>query len=227
MINPSLITLPALVSMLASKGYPPLSTSPNRLTLFGFRDEAIYKTTFVDYICAVFRDPIAGNILYKWEGDVDPSAYFSGIHCPTEIGVVSLKEGYYSQVWAPGYYKGSRALIQVKPMKAYLHLDADNLSKDVSCLPVVDVIPKRPYVDFARVYEVMSFDEYTGMYLINLIKNTNRIADANFLSNITRGSQVLRYGADHITLFNLVDIHFPIHGEITYCLFNECDLRGV
>lgn len=108
----SLITLSKLKDAYAKYNYSFLTDG--RLNLFGVRNNDLSPGTFNDAL-GIHYVGTQGEILILHQGTVDPGSYYLNHPInPKGTAVIKFQQG--SDAYAPGYHRGYKAIVQVKPM---------------------------------------------------------------------------------------------------------------
>ena len=119
------MTIEELKALYKKKNYPFFENGDWNINLFGIRSKNRIAGEFDDIIGFALK--IKGEWYVKtYQGTVDCGAYFmKNLMHPD--GAAFMVPGFYRGLWRLGNFKGTKALLQVRPVKYYRDKNLDNI----------------------------------------------------------------------------------------------------
>lgn len=199
------ISIEALRSAYAKKGYAFFEKGSYNLNIFGVRSVAQVADAWDDVIGICYRDNQGEWLLRKYEATTDPGAYWlKNLMQPK--GAAILVEGQYKGAYELGFHYGTEALLQIKPVRCYRDANKDA------------ILNKDPKSITEGLYGInvhstgAKFNQYRGYTPENVDK-------------WSAGCQVIRKSWDMYDFMGLIKMSAKIYGDrFTYTLLHENDL---
>lgn len=171
------------------------------LNIFAIRSKNRIADSFDDVLGCAYLDDSGKECLFKCWCTVDPGNYYLK-NLMDSGGAAAIVPGQYKKVWQLGYFKGTHALMQIRPFHIFRDKNKDN---------------------------ILDFDKNTitsGIYGIFLHESFQKLEEAHNISNSSAGCVVPKIKKDYQNLIRLCykQIYANLGDVFTFTLFDEDDL---